>query len=78
MKNIGEMEKKLWLAAQEAIFAYQIAVHNHSLKCMDCTTTMTTIVRKLFNDEFTRSQTKCRAIITNVIAPCAKNRFFKS
>jgi hypothetical protein len=47
MKNIGEMEKQLSLAAQEATFAYHTAVHNHSFKSMDCTTT---IVRKLFND----------------------------
>jgi hypothetical protein len=35
---------------------------------MDC---RTTFVRKLFNDKFTCSQTKCREIITNVIAPFA-------
>jgi hypothetical protein len=28
-------------------------------------------VRQLFNDKFTCSQTKCRAIITNVTAPFA-------
>jgi hypothetical protein len=31
-------------------------------------------VRKLFNDKFICSQTKCTAIFTNVIAPFAKNR----
>lgn len=67
-KSVSEMEKQLSLAAQEATFAYHTAVHNHSFKSMDCTTT---IVRKLFNDKFTCSQTKCKAIITNVIAPFA-------
>jgi hypothetical protein len=33
---------------------------------MDCTTA---IVKKLFNNKFRCSQTKCKAIITNVIAP---------
>jgi hypothetical protein len=32
------MEKRLSLAAQEETFAYYAAVHNHSLKSMDCTT----------------------------------------
>jgi hypothetical protein len=57
------MENQLSLAAQEATFAYHTIVHNHSFKSMDCTTT---IVRKLFNDKFSCSQTKCRKIITNV------------
>jgi uncharacterized protein (DUF488 family) len=64
-KNISEMEKKLSLAEQEATFAYHTAVHNHGFKSMDCTAT---IVRKRFVDKFTCSQTKCREIITNVIA----------
>jgi hypothetical protein len=62
------MEKQLSLAAQEATFAYHTAVHNHSCKSMDCTAT---IVKKLFNDKFICSQTKCRVIIINVIAPFA-------
>jgi hypothetical protein len=49
MANISETEKQLLLAAHEATFAYHTAVHNHSFKSMDCTTT---IVRKLFNDKF--------------------------
>jgi hypothetical protein len=65
MKNVSEMEKQLSLAAQEATFAYHNAVHNQSFQSMDFTTT---IARKLFSDKFTCSQTKCRAIITNVIA----------
>jgi hypothetical protein len=32
MKNIGEMEEQLSLAAQEATFAYYTAMHNHSFK----------------------------------------------
>jgi hypothetical protein len=64
--DISEMEKQLLLAAQEAIFSYHTAVHNHNFKSIHCTTT---IVRKFSNDKFTCSQTKCRAIITNVIAP---------
>lgn len=67
-KTQSEMEKQLSLAAQEATFAYHTAVHNHSFKSMDCTTA---IVKKLFNDKFRCSQTKCKAIITNVIAPFA-------
>jgi hypothetical protein len=55
MKNISEMEKQILLAAQEATSAYT-AVYNHSFRSMDCTTT---IIRKLFNDKFTCSQTKC-------------------
>jgi hypothetical protein len=35
---------------------------------MGCTTA---IVKELFNDKFRYSQTKCKAIITNVIAPFA-------
>jgi hypothetical protein len=35
-KNISEVEKQLSLLAQEAIFAYHIAVHNHSFNSMDC------------------------------------------
>jgi hypothetical protein len=58
------METQLSLAAQEATFVYHTAVHNHSFKSMGCTTT---IVGKLFNDKATCSQTKCKAIITNVI-----------
>jgi hypothetical protein len=68
MKNITEIEKQLLQAAQEATFAYHTAVHNHSFKSMGCTTT---IVGKLFNDKFTCSQTKCTAIITDVIVPFA-------
>jgi hypothetical protein len=64
-KNISEMEKQLSLAAQEATSAYHTAVHNHSFESKDCTTT---IVRKLFNNKFTCSQTKCSAIITIVIS----------
>jgi hypothetical protein len=59
MKDNSIVEKQLSLAAQEAT----CAVHNHNFKSMDCTTT---IVRKLFSDKFTCSQTKFRAIITNV------------
>jgi hypothetical protein len=59
------MEKQLSLAAQEATFAYYTAVHNHSFKPMDC---IATTARKLFNNNFTCSQRKCRVIITNVIA----------
>jgi hypothetical protein len=44
-KNISEMEKQLSLIAQEVTFAYHTAVHNHSFKSMDCTTTV--IVRLL-------------------------------
>jgi hypothetical protein len=74
MKNISEMEKLLSLGAQEVTFAYHIAVHNHSFRSMDCTTT---IVGKLFNNKIACSQTKCRAIITNVIAPFATKRIFR-
>jgi hypothetical protein len=56
------------LAAQETNFAYHTAVHNQSFKSMNCTTT---VVKKLFNDKFTCSQRKCRAIIASVIAPFA-------
>jgi transcription initiation factor IIE alpha subunit len=59
------MEKQLSLAAQKATCVYYTALHNHSFKSMDFTTI---IMRKLFNDKFTYSRTKCRAIITNVIA----------
>jgi hypothetical protein len=34
-------------------------------------------VRKLFNDKFTCSLTKCRAIITNVIAPFATKQILQ-
>jgi hypothetical protein len=72
VKTQSEMEKQLSLAAQEATFAYHMAVHNHSFKSifksMDCTIA---IVKILFNDKFRCSQTKCKAIITNVIAPFA-------
>jgi hypothetical protein len=34
-------------------------------------------VRKLFNDKFTRSQTKCRTIITNAIAPFATKQILQ-
>jgi hypothetical protein len=72
LKLKSEREKEISLAAQEATFAYHTAVHNHSFSFMDCTTT---IVRKIFNDKFRCSQTKCKAIITNVIAPFATNQF---
>jgi predicted lactoylglutathione lyase len=68
------MEKQLLLAAQKATLAYHIAVHSHSFKSMDCATT---IVRKLFNDKFTCSQTKCRAITTNVIVPLATKQILQ-
>jgi hypothetical protein len=35
-KNISEKEKQLSLAAQEATYAYHIAMHNNSFKSMDC------------------------------------------
>jgi hypothetical protein len=73
-KNIGETEKQLLLAAQETTFAYHTAVHNHSFKSIDCTAT---IIRKLFNVKFTCSQTKDRAIITNVIAPFATKQILQ-
>jgi hypothetical protein len=34
-------------------------------------------VRKLFSDKFTCSQTKCRALITNVIAPFATKQILQ-
>jgi hypothetical protein len=49
-------------------------VHNHSFKSTDGTTT---IVRKLFSDECTCSQTKCRAIITNVTDPFAAKQILQ-
>jgi hypothetical protein len=64
------MEKQLLLAAQEATFA----VHNHSFRPMDCTTT---IMRKLFNDKFTCSQINCRTIITNIIVPFATKQILQ-
>jgi predicted nucleic acid-binding protein len=70
-KNISEIEKQLSLVAQEATFAHHThtAVHNnHSFKSKACTTT---VVSSLFNDKCTCSQTKYRAIITNVIVPFA-------
>jgi hypothetical protein len=70
-KNISEMEKQLSLAAQEATFVlvYRTAVHNHSFR--------STIIRKIFDDKLTCSQTKCRAIITNVIAPFATKQILE-
>lgn len=72
VKAVSDMDKQL--SAQEATFAYHTVMHNQSFKSMDCTSD---IIKSLFNNKFACSQTKTRAIITNVIAPFAVEQIMK-
>lgn len=64
------IDKKL--AAQEGIWPYHVVIvnSNHSFATSDCASK---ILRECFGiKKFTCSQTKCRAIVVNVLAPHAK------
>jgi hypothetical protein len=63
------------LAAQEVILAFHTAIHNHSLKSKNCTIA---IVKNLFNQTFTCSQTKTEVIISKGMAPLAKKQVLNS
>lgn len=55
------------LAAIEAVWAYHVVNANHSFKSSDCATK---IIRTCFKvKSFACSQTKCQAIVVNVLAP---------
>ena len=69
VKTVGEMQRQV--PAQEATLAFHTAIHNHSLKSNNCTIA---IVKNLFNQIFTCSQTKTQVIITKVMAPLAEKQ----
>lgn len=58
------------LAAQEGLWAYHVMNSNHSFASSDCASK---IIRECFGiKKFTCSQSKCRAIAVNVLAPHAE------
>jgi hypothetical protein len=58
-------------AAQGVTLASHTAIHNHSLKSNNCTTA---IIKYLFNQTFTCSQTKTEVIITKGMALLPKKQ----
>ena len=59
-------DESLLLAAKKATFAYHTAVHGQFFKSSDCTSKL---VSKLFEPKFALRRTKCKAVLTNCIAP---------
>lgn len=59
------------LAAQEGLWAYHVVTSNHSFASSDCSSK---ILRQCFDiKKFTCSQSKCRAIVVNVLARHAED-----
>ena len=69
-KNIGS-DAALALAAKESTFAYHAATHGQS---SDCTSKL---VSKLFEPKFSLGNTKCEAIVVNVIALMCTDQLYQ-
>ena len=67
-RNGLQTEEDKRIAAEEGLFAFHTAKHNHSFRSMDCTSL---IIRELFEKKFTCSRTKCESILVNVLSPYA-------
>jgi hypothetical protein len=56
------------IAAEKGLFAFHTLKHNHSFRCVDCTSS---VIRNLHVQKFSCGWTKCETIVVNVLAPFA-------
>jgi hypothetical protein len=71
-KNLGDQEREP--AAQEVMFVYHTVKHNHGFQSMDCTLS---ISKKFLNKKFTCAQTKCKAVVADVLSPYTKSQILE-
>ncbi|GBL74926.1 hypothetical protein AVEN_243752-1 [Araneus ventricosus] len=70
-KTASSNDKNLDLAAKEATFAYHAANHSLSFNSNSCSSKL---IPKFFEPKFSLGETKCEAIVLNVIAPLAQEQ----
>jgi hypothetical protein len=55
------------IAASDALVAYHIVLPGQSFRTDDC---LSTLIKKLYEPNFSSASTKSEAVITNVLSPC--------
>jgi hypothetical protein len=60
--------------AQDAAFVYRTVKHNDGFQSVDCTSS---ILKKFLKKMFTCAQTKCKAIVVNVLSLYAKSQILE-
>jgi hypothetical protein len=63
-----------YIAAEEGLFAFHTIKHNHSFRSMDCTSS---VIRRLHEEKFSCSPTKCESIVVHVLAPFAMQQILE-
>jgi hypothetical protein len=62
------------IATEEGLFAFHTTKYSHSFRSMDCTSS---VIRRLHEEKFSCSRTKCESIVVNVLAPFAMEQIFE-
>jgi hypothetical protein len=62
------------IPAEEGLFAFHTIKHNHSFRCVDCTSS---VIRNLHAQKCSCDRTKCEAIVVNVLAPFAMQQILE-
>jgi hypothetical protein len=62
------------IAAKGGLFAFHTIKDNHFFRFMDCTSS---VIRNLHVQKFSCDQTKCEAIVVNVLAPFAMQQILE-
>jgi hypothetical protein len=62
------------IAAEEGLFAFHTIKRNHSLRSMDCTSS---VIRRSHEEKLSCGRTKCESIVVNVLALFAMQQIFE-